>query len=439
MAGWPLTKPIKVFFTERKNLILPFCYLFVSLILRNAFLKIKEHILTLVLASGMWPPALFPQVSPRQISFDFYGDTVEFVLSPDFNVRFEEALSPQSVERFYNTLSEASYSPVIKALTACREKNKMDDWLFYQLIRKTAQQISPKKDNYHRYTLYKWFLLMKSGYDATLSYSGNQLLFYVHSDEIIYNIPYRIREGRQYVCLNYHDYGSIDFEKNQFTEIIVPEPMAKKAFTYKITQLPQFKPADYSEKQVVFNYYQHEYHFTLKLNPQIQALFANYPVVDYSYYFNIPLSRETYSSLIPSLKKNMKGMSTKTGVDYLMRFTRYAFLYEKDEVFFGKEKRLSPEETLLYDRSDCEDRVALFFYLVKEIYNLPMIVLVYPQHVTIAVEFDKPVGNTIVHNGRKYSICEPTPQKSDLQVGQMLPELRNESYYIAYEYTPKRN
>ncbi|WP_315820150.1 hypothetical protein [Paraflavitalea speifideaquila] len=104
-------------------------------------------------------------------------------------------------------------------------------------------------------------------------------------------------------------------------------------------------------------------------------------------------------------------MSTKNGVDYLMRFTRYAFLFETDSKNFGTEKRLSPEQTLFYEQSDCEDRVALFFYLVKEIYNLPMIVLAYPKHVTIAVQFDKPRGKSIVYNGNKYSICEPTPQK----------------------------
>ncbi|MEI2740451.1 MAG: hypothetical protein V9F01_16890 [Chitinophagaceae bacterium] len=62
---------------------------------------------------------------------------------------------------------------------------------------------------------------------------------------------------------------------------------------------------------------------------------------------------------------------------------------------------MSPEQTLLYEQSDCEDRAALFFCLVKEIYNLPMIVLAYPEHVTIAVKFNKPVGTPIIYNGHK--------------------------------------
>ena len=57
-----------------------------------------------------------------------------------------------------------------------------------------------------------------------------------------------------------------------------------------------------------------------------------------------------------------------------------------------------------------------------------MIVLAYPQHVTIAVQFDKPVGKPIVYNGNRYYICEPTPQKEDLGLGESLPELKKTPY-----------
>jgi len=172
------------------------------------------------------------------------------------------------------------------------------------------------------------------------------------------------------------------------------------------------------------------------MNPQVLAIFANYPIVDFESYFNIPMSKETYSSFIPLLKKNIQGMSQKKGVDYLMRFTRYAFLYENDQDNFGKERRLSPEQTLLYQYSDCDDRVALFFYLVKEIYNLPMIALLYPTHITMAVSFDKPVGKPIVYNGNKYSVCDPTPQTEDLRIGQIATDLRKTPFKVVYEYNP---
>lgn len=353
-------------------------------------------------------------------------------------VDYHSPISEASIQSFYSSINQSHYQPFIQKLLAYKEQYKLDDWLYFQLIRKTAQQISPKAANYERYTLYKWFMLAKSGYDATLKIGGNRLLLYVQSNENIFEIPYHTKNGKQYVCLNYHDYGSqIDFEKEPFTEVNIQIPEAVNAFSYKVTKLPDFKPQDYAEKELAFNYLDNNYHFKIKMTPQIQTLFANYPVVDYESCFNIPLSKETYASLIPVLKKNMKGLNTKSGVDYLMRFTRYAFLFEKDSDQFGKEKRMTPEQTLLYKQSDCEDRVALFYYLVKEIYQLPMIVLVYPAHVTIAVKFDKPIGKPIVYNGSKYSVCEPTPQSEDLLVGQLLPSLKNQTYEVAFEYKPK--
>jgi hypothetical protein len=218
--------------------------------------------------------------------------------------------------------------------------------------------------------------------------------------------------------------------------VVMPIPGAAKGFSYKVTHLPHFRPGDYMEKDLRFNYNESDYYFKVKLNPEIKTIFANYPVVDYASYFNIPLSTETYKSLIPALKKTIKGLSAKNGVDYLMRFTRYAFLFEADSTVFGKEKRLSAEQTLLFDKSDCEDRAALFFYLVKEIYNLPMIILSFPAHVTIAVKFDKPVGKTVLYNGERYTVCEPTPQRIDLNIGELMPNLAKTSFEIAYSYHP---
>jgi len=124
-------------------------------------------------------------------------------------------------------------------------------------------------------------------------------------------------------------------------------------------------------------------------------------------------------------------------VDYLMRFTRYAFLYEDDQQNFGKEKRMSPEETLGSAYSDCDDRAALFFYLVREIYDLPMIALLYPTHITMAVQFSKPVGEPIRYKGKVYSLCEPTPEIDDLPIGKMAAKLKNIPYQIVYQYDPR--
>jgi hypothetical protein len=259
----------------------------------------------------------------------------------------------------------------------------------------------------------------------------------VQSDENIYNIPFIVKNNKQYVCLNYHDYDyNIDFENEKFADISIVVPGAIQSFSYKVTGLPQFKTDDYMEKDFQFTYGEKNYQFRLKLNPFIKTIFTNYPVVDYESYFNVPMSNETYITHIPLFKNDVKGMSAKRGIVYLMHFTREAFQYKPDIQNFGQEKRLTPEQTLLYEQSDCEDRAALFFYLVKEIYNLPMIVLQYDTHVTIAVKLDKAIGKPIIYNKQEYTICEPTPQAKDLSIGQLPPAFTNQPYRIMYKYNP---
>ncbi len=399
-------------------------------------MKTRLSILSLAIFLLAITETTFGQESYTRLSFDFYGKTADLKVDRTFIADLPNS-DNNSIQAMCKTLANSDFKQLISDLKEFKAKYELDDWLYYQLIRKTAQQISPKAANYYRYTIYKWFLLTRSGYSATLKASPSKLLFYVQSDENIYNIPYYLRDGKQYVCLNYHDYGSIDFDKEKFNEVIVCGITGDNKFSYKITRLPDFNPSDYKERDLQFSYNENTYHFKVKLNTEIKTLFANYPVVDYESYLNIPLSHETYNTLIPMLKKTVKGMSTKNGVDYLMRFTRYAFMFEPDSKNFGKEKRLTPEQTLLYEQSDCEDRVALFFCLVKEIYDLPMIVLGFAEHVTIAVKFDKPVGRPIMYNGMRYSVCEPTPQRQDLSVGQLMPDLLKKDFEVVYAYTPQ--
>lgn len=376
----------------------------------------------------------------QQIDFEFIGHKISLPADNRLQPAYPADCEGSGVVSFAGLLpGEADY-PLIRELLSLRKSLRLNDWLYYQLIRRTAQELSPKSANYFRYTIYKWWMLVQSGFDARLRFGNNKLLFYVQCEENIYNIPAFRMEGKQYVCLNYHDYGSrIDFDHESFTLLplpLIPEKAA--AFSYRISELPSLGAAAYRNRTLQFAYNRQTYEFTVKVTPQLGPLFANYPVVDYETCFNTPLSPETYHSLIPLLRRTLKGLKPTDGVDYLMHFTRYAFLFEQDTRLYGKEKRLSPEQTLLFEQSDCEDRAALFFYLVKELYNLPMLVLAYPDHVTVAVKFSKPVGPGIVYNGEKYTLCEPTPQATDLRLGETLPSLAGKSYEVVYAYQPTR-
>jgi hypothetical protein len=151
------------------------------------------------------------------------------------------------------------------------------------------------------------------------------------------------------------------------------------------------------------------------------------------------MSKVTYSSLIPRLQTTLKKKSKEEGVEYIMFLVRNALGFEADSLMYGREKRFSPEETLASEWSDCEDHAGLFFSLVREVYDLPMIVLSYPGHVNVAVKLDKPKGKTILHNGSIYTICEPTPQKKVFYLGEMEKKLSKKQFEVVYEYIPTRS
>ena len=344
---------------------------------------------------------------------------------------------PSEIFNYANQINSTELAYVCQALLDIQKKESLDDWLYYQLIRKVSQQCINKKSDYIGYTLFKWYFLRQTGYEPLLSVSENKLLLYIRSEDDIYNLPLKKIEHKQYVCLNYHDYGfKVDFNHEKFTNIN-SLMKAGNSFSFLIKKLNDFGELNYHTKEIKFLYKNRLEQLTIRLNPDIGSYFKNYPVTDYKNQFNIPLSKETYESLIPALKAKLIDLDITRGVEYLMYFTRNAFLFERDTEIFGMEKRLSPEETLLYEKSDCEDRSALFFLLVKEIYNLPMIVLSSPEHVTVAVKLDKPIKQYILHQGEAYTICETTPQKRELKIGEQVANINKQQFVVEFAYCPE--
>ena len=250
----------------------------------------KKIIILTLLVFYLFNTASYSQ-SINMLRIEFYGDTIELPLVPS-PVDFNEPLSQPAIQNFIQQMDMQDWNGVINSLLVYKEKQKPDDWLYYQLIRKIAQQFSPKTDNYIRYTLYKWYFLSKTGYNSLLTISNDKILFYVQSDERIYNIPYRIKDGKQFVCLNYHDYGyQVDFETSPFSEVAIAFPQATQSFSYRVKKMPPFNSSEYKEKELQFSYQNKDYHFRIRLNPQVKTLFANYPSMDYEAYFNMPMVR----------------------------------------------------------------------------------------------------------------------------------------------------
>jgi hypothetical protein len=173
---------------------------------------------------------VYGQGKDQRLCFEFYQGTFNCGIDSNVLVNVPVQLTPQLVRAFYAEVNAGNYKPLMDSLTAYKQRSNLNDWLYYQLIRKVAQQISPKEVNYSRYTLYKWFLLAKSGYDARLALTSNKVIFYVFNDEKVEDIPFFDVDNRRYVCLNYHDYANADLHVDPPMPVNINIPEAVKAF-----------------------------------------------------------------------------------------------------------------------------------------------------------------------------------------------------------------
>lgn len=325
---------------------------------------------------------------------------------------------------------------LVKEMQALRRDKGLCDWLSYQLIRRVSEKLAPKKKDYFAYTATKWHLLKELGFDPLLGIGGSRILLYVRSSDRIYNLPVKSMDGKQFVCLNFHDYGYDERIASVGMAFVKPQSSAGSDFSFTIDRLPEFPASAYVERDLSFPYGRTRQTLHVTTNEWMRQFLSNYPVTDYGNQFDIPLSPMTRSSLVEPLKHRLAGMEREKGLEYLMALTRHAFPFSTDTEAFGREKRLSAEETLSYANSDCEDRAALFFCLVREVYDLPMIVLAYPDHVTVAVRLNGSQPRGILHEGEWYLPCEPTPQSRELRVGEMLPSLKGQSYEVTHFHRP---
>ena len=142
----------------------------------------------------------------------------------------------------------------------------------------------------------------------------------------------------------------------------------------------------------------------LPFNSSNIAYLNDVPQTSFPIYFvsALPLdAQDVLGSYFGNLK-NDYSIVEATGI--LLNFVQTSFNYKTDNDQFGYEKYFYPEEAIAYPFCDCEDRSALFGWLVRTYLGLPVIGLQYPGHLATAVCFGDDVnieGTAFTYGGKK--------------------------------------
>lgn len=372
--------------------------------------------------------------SSKTIQITFYSSKVKLAYDPDMLQKNKHCTSSSCLEKFYQKIEASDYQLLLKGLLREKEKLQLNDWFFYNLVRKTIEQIYPKhRGMYHTTTT--WFFMTKAGYDTRLFTAQNKYTFlFVRTTDEVYEMPYVKVEGAFYLDLTsiYHQIKT----KGLLLELQTFQPGAlnQKVFSLKIKNYPRLTSMNV-EKNFRFTFRQKEINIKVKVDTIGKVLLANYPFVKTLNYLQAPFTTSTSDALAKAFRPYLDQLELEDQLSFLVSFTRKAFEYEGDQMVLGRDHPLTAEEALVAESSDFEDRTAILYQLLNELTDLNFVVIqyLYDDIVTIGIELPEVYGNAFIHEGVNYTICDPTMPSNTGKLG-IYPINFGEDYEILEEF-----
>lgn len=376
-----------------------------------------------------------PLSATELVAFDFYDQKLELYVPDNFVYPYQLRIEEMALRSLYQEFERRPYQSLLTDLQEKASRLQLNDWLFSQLIRQGLQAIYKKKagDPIVEYATY--FLLAKSGYDVRLTYRDKLLQVNVYTTDVLYEIPLIQDGSRQYANIS-SGVRATNMGRSMYLLDQAPQSRGR-VFSFLMKRWPAVLNSS-EARSAVFQYRGHSQEINFRYNPGLAVLLKNYPLVDEHWYMEAPLSKALEATLIPQLRQLLKGKTPRESLEYLVAFTRSAFVYKDDKIVFGTNKPMVADELFFYPFSDCEDRSALFYALVKTLLELPMIVIAYEDHLSIAVAAPGLIGDAVTYNDQVYVFCDPTGPQNSSEIGRIPPGYEDQTFEILGSFTGRK-
>ncbi len=356
-----------------------------------------------------------PKKIQKDISFDFFGQEVSFYIDKKYKKATFYPQSQKGIINFFDILASSDYSSTLQDINSIRKELALNDWATYLLVTKLSESLYSTPDERR---LFSWFIFNKLGYAVKVGLANKHIVLMHYSKKAIYSTPnYTFNKRHFYVVANYAkgSVGKLYTYKQNY-------PDADKAMDLGLKELPNFKK-DIKSKRLSFREFGNTYTTTYHYDQNLLDFMATYPQADYETYFNAPMSESVYQEIAKDMKKYLDSKTSSVAINFVLRFVQKAFAYQIDQDQFGREKVMFAEETLYYDKSDCEDRAILFSYLVKELFGVTVVGVKYKDHMTTALYIPMQ-GDSIKAGGKKFVIADPTYVNAN--IGQSMPKYKSQ-------------
>ncbi len=359
------------------------------------------------------------------IKINFYGRDMVFNVPKALRVS-SEGVRERQVSKFYATLHQNDADHILqRQLDEAVGQMGLNEWGYFVLLRAITEKIYAKVNDR---VLFAFYMLHSHGFKARVGRGSksDQLLLLLaldNSKEVYSETFFRIN-GTKYYAL----YGNGQKGESVYSYDEKADQSGLKEIGLDFKKSLNIAACDKSRK---LHLNKVNMDITLPYSTSHLRYYDEIPTTVFPIYFNTPVSKETEAVLAETIGTLSKQYNKVQLVDIILNFVQTAFVYKIDEQYHGREKYYFPEETIGLPFSDCEDRSALFAWLVKRFVGYDVIGVLYDDHLATAVCFGDDAqltGRSVTHKGKRYMVCDPTYQNA--AIGTVMPKYANVNHEI---------
>jgi hypothetical protein len=372
-----------------------------------------------------------PEPALATSTFPFYSELIEIQYDPSIIIEEPARIDNLVLRKLYRQLQSRNSTPLFDHLIQEKERLQLNDFLFFKLAKDGVNRIYGGRSE-RAQTMVLFYLLNRAGFDVRLTFRDQRLYLNVYSEDELFEVPIIRDGGRAYANISCLD-GSCLGRRRLYISDLHPNQDGGRPFQFSLRHWPRLR-AQPVEKIIGFQYRGVEQQLPVQFDQTIVDIMADYPFLEEYCYLDTPLSPTLSASLLPPLRRWLSTRNQRQQLELLVSLTRSGFRYREDTKYFGRSKPMVPEEVFSYPYSDCEDRSALFFALVRDLIDLPMVVIAYTDHLSVAVAADQVAGEGFTYQGRRYVFCDPTGPANSSAIGSAPPGYENEEFQIIGQY-----
>ena len=359
------------------------------------------------------------------VFINFYGRPMEFRVPMELRVK-AEGTKERHIAKYHETVRESNTAQILNnQLDDAVNQMGLNEWGYFTLLRALSEQIFT---NANDRVLFSFFMLHNHGFKARVGrgQKSEQLVLLLaldNSKEVYSKTFFRIKGTKFYVV-----YGNGQQNESVYSYNENADDSRLKEIGLDFKKALNIAACDKSR--------------TLHLNKVNQDIVLPYstshlryyddiPTTVFPIYFNTPVSKEAEQVLAQTFNTLGKQYNKVQLVDIILNFVQTAFVYKIDEQQFGREKYFFPEEVIGYPFSDCEDRSALFAWLVRRFIGYEVIGVLYSDHLATGVCFNNEAqitGKSVDLHGKRYVVCDPTYRNAP--IGTIAPKYAHSNQEI---------